>query len=77
MRKKLTEARKKAGTELEERIVQELRALSMPSVSFMVDIIPLDNENGFDATGGDEIKFPHVREQGRKARLNQQNRVRR
>ena len=55
--KKLTEARKKAATELEERIVQELRALSMPSVSFMVDIIPLDNENGFDATGGDEIKF--------------------
>lgn len=55
--KKLTEARKKTAAELEERIVEELRDLSMPSVSFVVDIIPLDGANGFDATGGDEIKF--------------------
>lgn len=55
--KKLTEARKKTAAELEERIVEELRALSMPSVNFVVDITPMENENGFDATGGDEIKF--------------------
>ena len=55
--KKLTEARRKAGKELEERIVSELKALSMPSVSFVVDITPIDNANGFDSTGGDEIKF--------------------
>lgn len=55
--KKLTDARKKAAVELEERIVAELRALSMPSVNFVVDITPIDNANGFDATGGDEIKF--------------------
>lgn len=55
--KKLTEARKKTAEELEDRIVAELRALSMPSVSFVVDITPIDNANSFDATGGDEIKF--------------------
>ena len=55
--KKLTAARKKAATELEERIVAEMRALSMPSINFLVDITPMDNANGFDATGGDEIKF--------------------
>jgi len=54
---KLTEARKIASAVLEDRIVTELRALSMPSVSFLVDIIPIDSANGFDATGGDEIKF--------------------
>lgn len=55
--KKITEARKIAAAELEERIVTELRALSMPSVNFVVDITPIDSANGFDATGGDEIKF--------------------
>jgi len=55
--KKLTEARRKAASELEERIVSELRALSMPSVRFVVDIIPVENENGFDASGADEIRF--------------------
>lgn len=53
----LTAARRKAAAELEARIVAELRALSMPSVSFVVDIIPLSNSEGFDATGGDEICF--------------------
>ena len=53
----LTEARRKAAAVLEERIASELRALSMPSVSFMVDITPIDNSAGFDSTGGDEVKF--------------------
>lgn len=54
---KLTAARKKAAAELEARIIQELRALSMPSVSFLVDIIPLSGEPGFGAAGADEIRF--------------------
>jgi len=55
--KRLTEARKKAGKELEERIIAELRALSMPSINFLVDITQIDNTIGFDATGGDDVKF--------------------
>ena len=55
--KKLTEVRKKTAGELENRIVAELKALSMPSVSFVVDIIPIGDVDGFDATGGDEIRF--------------------
>ena len=53
----LTEARRKAAAVLEERIASELRALSMPSVSFLVDITSIDNSAGFDSTGGDEVKF--------------------
>ena len=55
--KRLSEARKRAAAVLEERIVTELKALSMPSVCFVVDITPYGNENGFDSTGADEIKF--------------------
>lgn len=53
----LTDARRKAAAVLEERIASELRALSMPSVSFLVDITPIENSAGFDSTGGDEVKF--------------------
>ncbi|MEA4895984.1 MAG: DNA repair protein RecN [Oscillospiraceae bacterium] len=55
--KKLTEARRKAADGLEKRIVSELKALSMPSVSFMVDITPNESAEGFDSTGCDEIRF--------------------
>ena len=55
--KELTKVRVDSARKLEERIVSELRELSMPSVSFVVDIIPLNGADGFDATGGDEIKF--------------------
>ncbi|MFB0921774.1 MAG: DNA repair protein RecN [Oscillospiraceae bacterium] len=55
--KKLTDARRNTALELETRIVSELKALSMPSVSFVVDITQIDNADGFDTTGGDEIRF--------------------
>ncbi|NLT63573.1 MAG: DNA repair protein RecN, partial [Clostridiales bacterium] len=55
--KRLTKARKNAANELEKRIVSELKDLSMPSVQFLVDITPISNSNGFDATGADVIKF--------------------
>ena len=54
---KLTARRRKAADELQSRIEAELKALSMPSVQFIVDITPIDNPNGFDRTGADEIRF--------------------
>ena len=52
---KLTAARRKAADVLQQRIEAELKALAMPSVKFLVDITPMSD--GFDATGGDEIRF--------------------
>ena len=54
---KLSENRKSAAAELEKRIVKELKELNMPSVRFAVEIVPVDNEQGFDSTGADEIRF--------------------
>ena len=54
---KLTEARKKAGEELAERIRKELRDLSMPSVQFVTEVLPVESEDGFTATGGDIVRF--------------------
>lgn len=53
----LTVQRRRAADTLEKRIEAELRALSMPSVRFLVDITPVRNELGFDQTGGDEVRF--------------------
>ncbi len=55
--KKLSERRKKAAAELEKRIVNELKDLSMPSVRFSVEFTPIDNETGFDRTGIDSVRF--------------------
>lgn len=54
---KLGEKRRVKARELEGRIVSELRELNMPSVRFAVEFVPLDNENGFDAFGADQIRF--------------------
>ena len=54
---KLTAQRRRAADELQARIEAELKALSMPSVRFIVDITPVDSPNGFDQTGADEIRF--------------------
>lgn len=53
----LSEKRKAAAKSLEDRIVGELRDLSMPSVRFAVSVEPLEIEAGFDSTGADEVKF--------------------
>ena len=53
----LTNARKKTAIELENRITSELKALSMPSIVFTVDIMPMESARGFDGTGSDTIKF--------------------
>lgn len=54
---KLTKARKAAAEQLTERIVSELRALSMPSVRFSVAVEALQGKPGFDANGQDEVRF--------------------
>ena len=54
---RLREARKKAAETLERRIEEELRALNMPSVRFAVSMEPVDNEQGFDSHGLDQICF--------------------
>ena len=49
--------RKAAAERLQSRIVSELRELSMPSVRFLVDFSPVENEEGFNAAGADTVRF--------------------
>ena len=53
----LSRARRNAAKVLQERIVEELRDLSMPSVRFAVEFTPVENEDGFNAHGCDNIRF--------------------
>lgn len=53
----LSAQRREKASELEKRIVTELRELNMPSVRFAVEFVPVDNEQGFDASGADKIRF--------------------
>ena len=53
----LGQLRRGRAKELERRIVEELRALNMPSVRFAVEFAPLENALGFDASGCDKIRF--------------------
>ena len=53
----LSAQRREKAAELEKRIVTELRELNMPSVRFAVEFVPVDNEQGFDASGVDKIRF--------------------
>lgn len=57
MAENLSCQRKSAAAELEKRIVSELRELSMPSVRFAVEFVPLESAQGFDANGADVIRF--------------------
>ena len=53
----LSAERKKAAELLQRRIVEELRDLSMPSVRFAVEFKPVENEDGFNARGCDQLRF--------------------
>ena len=53
----LSKARREAASRLQGRILDELRALSMPSVRFEVEFAPLESKPGFDANGCDRIRF--------------------
>ncbi len=54
---RLRNVREKAARELEARIIKELRDLSMPAVRFSVEISDVENEQGFDSHGLDQIRF--------------------
>lgn len=54
---KLSRERRSAASELETRIVSELRELNMPSVRFAVEFLPVESERGFDANGADVVRF--------------------
>lgn len=53
----LSKARHTAAEELQRRIVEELRGLSMPSVRFAVEFTPIESGCGFDRSGCDQIHF--------------------
>ena len=53
----LSAERKKAAGILQRRIVEELRELSMPSVRFAVAFSPVENDEGFNADGCDQVRF--------------------
>lgn len=53
----LTKLRRSAAERLEGRIVRELAGLSMPSVRFAVEFLPVEGDPGFDRYGGDTIRF--------------------
>ena len=53
----LSRARQVAAERLGRRISDELCALSMPSVQFSVEFVPVEGEPGFDANGCDRIRF--------------------
>lgn len=53
----LSAKRREAAKALEARITAELRELNMPSVRFAVEFSPIENEDGFDRHGADEIRF--------------------
>ena len=53
----LSTVRKEAAATLQRRIVEELRELSMPSVRFAVEFTPVDNDEGFNAHGCDQVRF--------------------
>ncbi len=54
---RLGQQRRSAAAELEKRIVRELRELNMPSVRFAVEFETVGGEFGFDAAGGDKLRF--------------------
>ncbi len=53
----LSKARRAAADVLEQRVVEELRALSMPSVRFMAEFTPVEDSCGFTANGADAVHF--------------------
>ena len=55
--KELSKLRKAAAQELRGRIERGLAELSMPSVRFEAELVPMAGEPGFDETGMDEVRF--------------------
>ena len=55
--KKLSARRAECARRLEKNIEEELRELSMPSVVFRVEMLPVRTDTGFDSSGCDEVRF--------------------
>lgn len=55
--KSLTQVRQTAGEQLSLRVKRELKELSMPSVQFVAEISPVTEKVGFNARGGDVVRF--------------------
>lgn len=53
----LTVKRREASQLLEKRISEELKDLNMPSVSFIVDFIPIQGDPGFNSCGNTDVRF--------------------
>ena len=53
----LSGERKNAAEILQRRIEEELKELSMPSVRFAVAFAPVENSEGFNAHGCDQVRF--------------------
>lgn len=53
----LSQARKKAGEALEERIQSELAQLDMPKVRFRVEVAPVESDTGLNDDGMDAVRF--------------------
>ena len=55
--KTLSDARKEAALDLQERVQEELRQLDMPKVQFQVEFAPSPGQDGMDETGLDQVQF--------------------
>ena len=54
---RLSDKRKACASTLEKNIENELKDLNMPSVVFKVQLLPVDNEAGFDRSGAENAYF--------------------
>lgn len=55
--RELTHKRVEAAKQLQKRVQDGLRELSMPSVRFIVELEPIGGEPGFDSSGADSVRF--------------------
>lgn len=55
--KALSDERRRVAERLQERVVAELRELSMPSVRFEAAFDPIVTAPGFDSSGSDKVRF--------------------
>ena len=55
--KTLTHKRIAVSKRLQEKVQEGLRDLSMPGVRFVAEVKPMPGSPGFDATGGDLVRF--------------------
>ncbi len=53
----LTEKRREAAGRLAKAVEAELTGLNMPAARFEVELSPKENEDGFDSTGADNVRF--------------------